>query len=50
MEPKVSQLLSHQFKSTMEAYDRAGLFLRKAIENTYKIREIELVIVARFEF
>ena len=46
----VSQLLSRQFKSTMEVYDRAGLFLRKVIENTYKIREIELVIVARFEF
>ena len=30
----VSQLLSRQFKSTMEAYDRAGHFLRKAIENT----------------
>ena len=28
----VSQLLSHQFKSTMEAYDRAGLFCVKQLK------------------
>ena len=45
----VSQLLSRQFESRMEACDRAGNFLGKAIENIYNIREIELIVVARFE-